>query len=46
MATAEIILARVDDGEDPELDKLIRKRSEEQGISRLEALRQLLGKAG
>lgn len=45
MASAEIILARVDDGEDPELDKLIAKRADEQGVSRLVALRQLLGNA-
>jgi hypothetical protein len=29
-------------GRDPELEKLVDKRAEEQGISRLEALRQLL----
>jgi hypothetical protein len=43
MASAEIILARVDDGEDPELDKLINNRVSELGVTRLEALRLLLG---
>jgi hypothetical protein len=42
MASAEIILARVDDGEDPELDKLVNKRADELGITRLEALITLL----
>ena len=42
MALVEEILASVDRGEDPELDKLIRNRVSELGITRLEALRQLL----
>jgi hypothetical protein len=41
-ATAAEVLARVDAGQDPELDKLIRKRAEEEGVSRLEALAAML----
>lgn len=43
-ASAEEILARVNRGDDPELDKLVTKRADEWGVSRLEALRRLLAK--
>lgn len=42
MASAEIILARLEDGEDPDLLKIVIKRAEELGVSRLEALREML----
>jgi hypothetical protein len=43
MATAEEVMASVNRGEDPELAKLIDNRSSELGITRMDALRQLLG---
>jgi regulator of RNase E activity RraB len=42
MASAEIILARLEDGEDPDLLKIVDNRVSETGRSRLEVLRELL----
>lgn len=42
MATAEEVMARLDQGDDPELAKLVDKRADEWHVSRLEALRRLL----
>lgn len=44
--TAEEVMVRLNDGYDPELFKLMLTRAEEQGITRLAALRQLLGYDG
>lgn len=41
-ASVKDILASIDSGEDPELAKVVTKRSEEWNVSRLEALRRLL----
>lgn len=43
MATAEEVMASLVRGEDPELSKLVIKRSDELGVTPIEALRQLLG---
>lgn len=42
MASATEILARLDRGEDPALDKIVTKRADELGISRLQVLRLML----
>lgn len=44
MTTAEEILARLNRGEDYELGKLVDKRADEWGMSRLATLRLLLKK--